>query len=78
MRTSAEFFQEFYEHTVNDYGIPYILLKDEAVRMLKPVFENWPFLKEAINTHNKYRISVSKDDFDLFFVPAIKRLCNEK
>lgn len=74
MKTRSEkFFEEFYEHTI-DSTVGHILLKEQALFMLRGVFENWPFLEGAIVKDNPYRIHVSKYDFDLFFVPAIKRL----
>lgn len=68
------FLEEFNKHIVNDYGIPYILLKDEALYMLTDLLENWPFLDGAINRHNKYRIHINKDNFEMFFIPALKAL----
>jgi hypothetical protein len=74
MKTRAEkFFEEFYKHTVSS-GVGHLLLKDQALYMLRGVFENWPYLEGAINKENKYRINVLKSDFELFFVPAIQRL----
>lgn len=70
---SEEFLEEFYSHTVNS-GVGHILLKDQALHMLRGVLDNWPFLDGAIHRSNKYRIHISSYEFELFFIPAIKRL----
>jgi hypothetical protein len=71
---SEEFLEEFHKHTISDSNQSYLLLTDQALYMLSGVFENWPFLEGAIDKTNKYRINIRKYDFELFFLPAIKRL----
>lgn len=63
--------EEFNKHTQHDSNHPYILLKDEALKILEPVFESFPFLEESVDYSNRYRICVTKTNFELFFLPAM-------
>jgi hypothetical protein len=63
--------EEFAKHIQQDSNQPHILLRDEALRILEPVFESFPFLRECVDYTNKYRVCITDTDFELFFLPAM-------